>query len=337
MSLRVGSLIYCCDSGLGVLAREFVKYGIITDPLVVLHAHHENHLEWYAPETPKTPIRPFNTRLAQEHCSKCDVMLFLETPFDWSLPGYCRQHGVKTAICPMYECYPKDKCMEAWNLIICPSLLDLNYFPSSIFIPVPVDVPWRQRTRAEVFVHNAGHGGLRGRNGSKELLEALPLVKSPASLILRSQSRTLVKTDNTGHAQIGNVNVCASVGTVDRQWLYDAGDAFIWPDKFDGLSLPLQEARASGMLVLASDRFPANTWLPREPLIPVSRYDRASVSPRCLEFDEAIVEPKAIAETIDAWYGRDLAEYSLQGREWAEANSWAVLGPKYKEALEGLI
>ena len=151
---------------------------------------------------------------------------------------------------------------------------------------------------------------------------------------------------------------------------------FVFPEKFNGLSLPLQEARAAGMLVLATDRFPMNTWLPREmkagcvrcgsqslrlgdigegercfcnscnhmmkaehlgsktsTLIPVESYNRTCVSPRCLEFDEAVLFPRKIAERIDSLYGKDISAYSESGREWAKTMSWEVLGPRYKEEL----
>jgi glycosyltransferase involved in cell wall biosynthesis len=204
-----------------------------------------------------------------------------------------------------------------------------------MFAPIPVDVPWRQRTRAEVFVHNAGHGGLKGRNGTAELLEALPLVKSPVKLILRSQDRMPVQA-HEGRVRMGNVEVFASSGTLEEKWLYDAGDVFLFPEKFNGLSLPLQEARAAGMLVMCGDRFPMSEWLPREPLIPVAGYRKNRIGPPYHEFSEAVFDPKDIAATIDRWYGRDITEYSASGKAWAESMSWAKLRPRYLEVLESL-
>ena len=87
------------------------------------------------------------------------------------------------------------------------------------------------------------------------------------------------------------------------------------------------------MLVMATDRFPINAWLPTEPLVKPSGYQKARVATRCREFDEAIIDPKDIASKIDEWYGRDISEYSRQGRQWAEENSWDALKPKYLEVL----
>src|SRR5207253_2189956 len=97
------------------------------------------------------------------------------------------------------------------------------------------------------------------------------------------------------------------------------------------------------------DRYPMNTWLPREvevpmtrkvsagpgwtaqgcqflnPLIPVKEFHKARVAGPYLEIDEATVEPEAIAAKMDEWFNKDITEMSLSGKDWAKANSWAVL------------
>jgi glycosyltransferase involved in cell wall biosynthesis len=119
------------------------------------------------------------------------------------------------------------------------------------------------------------------------------------------------------------------VGWVDKPWvtfeygdlpytsLWDDHDVLVAPEKFNGLSLPLQEGLAAGMVVVTSDRYPHNTWLPREYLVPVLKYQKARVNPSYMEFDEAIIEPMAIAETMDRLYGKDISGYSEVARNWA--------------------
>src|SRR5207253_1311840 len=90
------------------------------------------------------------------------------------------------------------ECM--WNrlpttpdVFLCPSDLDLewarDHHPNveAVRLNVPVSVEWRLRTKVETFVHNAGWGGLNGRNGTEDLLKALKHVEKPIRLILRSQ------------------------------------------------------------------------------------------------------------------------------------------------------
>lgn len=325
--MKVGSLIYGCSSGLGILAKAFYDNGIITHPYIVKHAHHHTHFEWYPQHTPWTPIRHIDLPAVRKWLKGLDVFLALETPYHWELFNDAREAGVKTVLMPMYEVSPREWPAEP-DLFLNPSLLDQQYFPRGTFLPVPVDVPWRLRERAETFVHNAGWGGLKGRNGTGELLDAWRAVKSPAKLTIRSQKALPWDASDP--------RIKVEVGTVPYDRLWETGDCFVFSEKFNGLSLPLQEAHAAGMLVMGSDRFPMNTWLPNGPLIPVVGYRRNSVSPRCVEFDEAIIEPKAIADKVDEFYGQDIRAFSERGREWAEEHSWERLGPRYKAILEGL-
>lgn len=361
--MKVGSLVYATDQGLGILAKSFYDAGIVTDALVIRHGRRPEHDEWY-PSCGRISDLRAGRHVIREFCKAMDVMLFFETPFDWNLIQFCREIGTKTALMPMHECHPKDQMPGTGaappDLYLCPSLIEWQHFhPSkfisgqtrSAFLPVPVSVPWRKRERAEVFIHNAGWGGLRGRNGTLELLKSWRYVRSQAKLIIRSQEQLELTRDerlsNGGNA-IFLVN-----STVLYNQLWDEGDVFIMPEKFNGLSLPLQEARAAGMLVMCGDRWPMNDWLPNNeraaangghipyqklnPLIPVSCYVRSCVSGRCLNFDEAVFEPKAIAVKIDEWYGQDISTYSELGKVWAQEMSWEVLGPKYREVLESLL
>lgn len=377
--MKVGSLVFATEQGLGILAKAFYDYDIVTDVLVIRHGRRPERDDWY-PNSGRISDLRAGKHTILEFCKSMDVMLFFETPFDWSLIPWCREHGVKTVLMPMHECHPKDKMPGSGyepDLYACPSLLDFRVFANTrangiinpfdryywtngaVLTPVPVEVPWKLRTRAEVFVHNAGHGGLKGRNGTAELLEAIPLVQSPAKFVIRSQ----VPFGYGPHPLVRDKRVQFQIGTINHDQLFAEGDVFVFPEKFNGLSLPLQEARAAGMLVMCGDRFPMNEWLPTSirlpldapityadgssfyildpcvynPLIPVSSYRRSSVAARCLDFDEAVFEPKAIAAKIDEWYGRDITTYSESGREWAKTMSWEAIGPKWKAMLEDLL
>lgn len=362
--MKVGSLVYATDQGLGILAKSFVDNGIITDPYVVRHSSHHTHDEWY-PGAPQTSIRPFDTRKVREWANGMDVLLFLETPFDWMLIPYCRGRQIKTVLMTMHECTPVDRPAEP-DLYLCPSALDLREFtatckrclgtgvpdtttlsnarwrtkepcPQHIHLPVPVSVQWRQRTAARVFVHNAGHGSFRDRNGTAKLLEALWLCDclkgvSDARFVIRYQG-TLPdigpKGDFSGKLQWRN-------GTFSYKTLWDEGDVFVFPESFNGLSLPLQEARAAGMLVIATDRFPMNQWLPTPPLIKPRGFSRAKIGGPYMSFDEAQIAPEDIAAKIDEYYDDDIQSYSMDGKLWAEQMSWEKLGPIYRTVLEKL-
>ena len=336
--MRVGTVNYATDQGLGILVKSFYDAGIVTDVFIVEHSEYLSNFDWY-PDAPSAPVKSLLTRRGvgvHNFVRQMDVMLFFETPFDWSLLPFCKANHIPTALMPMYECMPKVLPHQP-DKFICPSLLDLQYYPDNgVFIPVPVDVEWRQRTDANQFVHNAGHLGLKGRNGSLELLQAMRHVKSPLELLVRSQTAEMEAIVKNVPEIESDERITVKVGSVPYGELWSAGDVLVHPEKFNGLSLPLQEARAAGMMVMSTNRFPANEWLPNDPLIPVESFFRSSVSGSRLEFEQANVTPEDIAITMDEWFGSDISEYSLAGKEWAETMSWKALKPRYMEVLESL-
>lgn len=333
--MKIGTLCYATDQGLGILAKAFYDHGVITHPMIVRHGHHHTHDEWY-PDAPAIGNLN-NLPWICDYVSNLDAMLFFETPFNWAIIDYCKSVGIPTVLMPMYECMPK-QLPKTPDLMICPSELDLQFYPDGIHIPVPVEVKWRQRVKAQVFVHNAGHGGLKGRNGTRELYDALPYVKSSVNLILRAQERVCAELqEHNTTLKIGNVTVDYRYGTEAMENLWEEGDVFVFPEKFNGLSLPLQEAYAAGMLVMATDRFPINRWLPQGPLIRAQESKINSISGRCNNFRESIISPHDIAKKIDEWYNLDISAFSNQGHLWARSMSWDVLKPRYMQALEQLI
>lgn len=296
----IGAVVLATEQGLGVLAKQFYDNGIIDIVAIHKHTSRNNHYDWYDNQT-----------TAEGLLDVCDTIIFFETPFYWKLIPMARERGIKTILIPMYECttypfpYEPD---EIWTT----SDLDTQFYGDKVTrqIQIPIDVQHATRHVASTFVHNAGNGGLGGRNGTAELIEAMKYVTSPIKLVINSQVPI---------SDIEDERITVFVGNKPYEELWKEGDVFVFPEKFNGLSLPLQEAFASGMLVIATDRFPNNTYLPTDPLIPVERYKRERIA---VEFDSAVIDPKKIAKKIDEWYGKDITEYSLLGKAYNEVNSW---------------
>lgn len=327
--MRVGTFCYATSRGLGHLARDFYLNGVVTDVLVVEHGSIPTNKDWY-PGVPTTPSKPLNKELMRDFVKGKDAMLFFETPFDWDIFEYCKQNGVRTYLITMYECTPISHHRP--SKYICPSDLDMKYFAGAYRVNLPVSVPWKQRTVANHYVHNGGYLGLRGREGTNTLIEAMQHVKSDLKLTIRCQ-------ENVDDAHLKMVTKDPRVeyiaATVPFNELHSTGDVYVAPQKFNGCSLPLQEAFASGFAVMTTDRFPMNTWTPKDLAIPVSKTVRSvSIGGPYMKFDESIVDPKVLAITMDHWHGRDISEYSLMGKAWAEENSWEKLKPEYMKILE---
>lgn len=347
--MRIGTICYATDQGIGHLPKWFYDAGVITDVTVFHHSARVNHPEWYPPGTRVVAQRPYDKELL-DWAASMDAMLFFETPFDWSVIDHCNQRGVRTYVVPMYECTPRTVPHQPHRWL-CPSKLDCHYFPGSPFVPIPVPpgIRWELRERVTRFLHNGGNLGLRGHKGTLEILQAWKLCRQPIDLTVRAQDaiglRRLLRQTGLDRRMSAKdqyiVNAIEENGKrltidmADRAWeeLFDGFDAFVMAEKYNGLSLPLMEARAAGMLVVTSDRFPMNDWLPSWPLIEVERYERACISGAYLEYDEAVVKPEAVAERLDALHDQNVSLYSITGREWAEANSWERLKPVWLEHL----
>lgn len=247
-----------------------------------------------------------------------DVVLSFETFY-----GVRKKPGQKFILVPMYECTSNGDASLA-DEIIAPSLLDQRVFKSK-FIPIPVArdrVPFKKRLVARTFLHNAGHGGLGGRNGTGELLEALAMVKKDIRVIINSQIPIECK----------DPRVDVRVRDVENYWEnWGEGDVFVFPEKFNGLSLPIQEAMSSGMPIICTDRYPFNAYLPRELMIKGSTKTERIAR----EFVATYPDPKDLARIIDEVAGSSIIKLSEEMDGLAQSLSWDKLQHTWQTALKG--
>lgn len=342
--MRVGSICYATSQGLGHLALSFYQAGVFDRVLIYEHPHKDRatHTEWYKPEHVKGVIssKPFRGPEVDSFLNDVDVVLFFETPFDWEILRVCKERGVKTVLIPMYEWFPLRPPYQ-FDLFINPSLLDQQYFPQGIHIPIPVeeDIQWVGRNKAVRFLHNAGHIGSRNHKGTLELLSAMKYVQSNLHLTVRCQNAAGLKRLISAVPEVSRDHRITFVShEIPRQELFHwSYDVYIAPEKYNGISLPLQEAFASGMAVMTTDRFPMNTWLPKEILIPRSGTQTVQAAKGHLEIEESVVSPEVIARCMDGLYGKSIVEQSVAGAHYRIAHSWQVLKPIYMSALESVL
>lgn len=339
--MQIGMVAYACCQGLGYLAKSFYDAGIIDEVIMVHHGSPQRptYPEWYNYRAIDVQRGFAGNPRVHALLSKIDVILFFETPFDWNLPKVCKEHNVKTIMVPMYEWFPKDQ-MGTFDGYLCPSLLDVDYFkgrPHTLFEP-PVDPStWRLRTTAREFLHNAGNIGHRNHKGTLELLQAVKYLKSNLSLTVRCQDTRSFQRLLSGEPGVENdPHLTLELGEIPYKTLFTDHDVYVAPEKFNGLSLPLQEAHAAGMLVMASNRYPNYCWLPTNPLIPVKETKQAEIGGSYLAFEESIIDPQAIAKVMDDWYGRDIRGLSSQGKIWAEGNRWEIKRGECLSKIESL-
>ncbi len=325
---RLGIIGFAANSGLGTLTREFFD-NLKPDKVLLVPMRYQEF-----PERFPGARRGVTRENLEWLLDGIDVLLTFETPVEWDVYAMARKRGVKTVLMPMYECMPAT-LPALPDVVLCPSTLDLEIFRRELrdrcavkYLPVPVNrkrVAYRRRRKALVFEHHAGHGGLLGRNGTSELLAAIPMLKSDAKVLIYTQKKIDYEHPK---AEI-------RVGNFEDYWsIWGEGDVFVFPHKFDGLSLPIQEALASGMPVLGSAIRPFSGWLPNEWMIPVDEHTQMRVFQRLVEV--AIVKPDAIAASIDAMYGRDITSDSDEANRLAGALDWDKLRSAYTQFFNSL-
>lgn len=324
---KVGSIVRADNSGLGNLAWDFYRHGLIDKVLI----QPENKGAFFPERYGEQKIVD-HVRLSQQDVNwildGIDVLLCFETAYNENIIAVAKERDIKTILMPMHEGGAgwKNQKPDVW---LCPSDMEYDIETVSsinkIRINVPVDtkkLPQKVRTKARHFVHNAGHGGMIFRNGTPELIQALEFTDSDFKLTIRTQTIPFDVIDPRVEYEYANY---------ENYWdLWEDGDVLIMPDKFAGLSMPIQEAFASGFMVMTTNRYPLNEWLPTEPLFD-SQPNKSNYCGTVID----LPEPKNIAAAIDKWYNQDITKYSQAGLDWARENSWEKLLPEYEKIIRG--
>lgn len=259
-----------------------------------------------------------------------DCLFVLEFAIHPKLFKWARRRGIYSVLKVNYEFLPESMPVLP-DLFLCSSSLNMQMTPyeNKVMIPDPVDtvaIPFRRRTRAITFVHNAGRFGTQFANCTPDVLAAIPLVKNPdARFIVRSQKDLSSKVDDPRVRYEGSVT--------DYRDLYCEGDVFLMPQKFRATSLPIQEAMAAGMPVMTTNMKPFNEFCAF--LLQPDFTEVLTGHPLRRPVLAHRVTPETIARAIDNIVGADIGDESRAARKYAESISWDVLTPKIKAALEG--
>jgi glycosyltransferase involved in cell wall biosynthesis len=329
--MLIGSIGYETHQGLGYLMRDYYQHGIVQRVWPVTHRAYRNYPgAWYKKED------RYNDREA--FCQGLTALLLFETGFDWKLVRRAKELGAKIVVIPNYEYTPFPFVVEP-DLMLCGSLLDLDYYQERYhckFLNVPVSTerfPHHLRTKALRFVHNAGHGQRGFAKGTPAVLEAMKHTRPEIQLTVRGQpdARKVVQLCKKYR---GAPNIEFDLRELGEEELYRDFDVFVNAEEYNGLSLPLQEAYASGLGIITTDRYPMNTWLPSEGLLPVSTIVRDRLE---VDFERSIVDPLTIARKMNEFYGQDISELSTLGKQWGESHNWEALTPVIKETIECLV
>jgi len=326
--IKIGIIARCDNSGLGRMALDFYN-NLPVEKVLIIKASYQNYPERFANGVDCLMGSPTLEEI-DRFLEGLDVIVAFEEVYNWNAFSRAKERGIKTVLIPMYEWMPYKLPIDP-DLFLCVSKKDYDEMEGNkVYIPWPIDrskVPFKQRTKAETFIFNNGHGGFMGRNSLNEFLQAISLVKSDVKFKIRSQVLFQSVNDSRVEAEMGEM-------FYDNLW--KEGDVFVFPHKFDGLSLPLNEAMSSGFAIITTDIYPYNEILPKELLIKPETTTRIKLTIKTRDIDAAIISPLEIAKKIDQIANQNITEYSNKSNELAEAWSWANLKNEYLKVFETL-
>lgn len=270
--------------------------------------------------------------------SGVDVVYSAETFYNPNLPDIARQLGVKTVLHANYEFLDRSDRPSLWAA---PSMWHFDEFPEPRqFLPVPIaldqfpDLP--RPATATHFCHVIGRPAVHDRNGTIDLLAALPFVRSPITVTIRCQDPGYIPSILHRRSIPANVQLIVRSADIPDYWdLYAGQDVLVMPRRFGGLCLPCNEGLGAGMPVIMPNIDPNNTWLPADWLVPATKTGTFMAKTR---IDVYTTDPRALAAKIDQ-FATDhtfYAEAQTTARDLAKRHSWDALLPEYRRVLASL-
>lgn len=268
-----------------------------------------------------------------------DVVYIAETAYDRRMYRWAADAGVATVLHTMPELHHVDEAHMA-DVVWCPTpwrmneVFDRTTRPVRL-VPFPVALDRFDRYYGKPFkqpgpdgpvnvLHVAGHAAYMDRNGTKLAAAASTAFDHRVRLGVASQDE---------HVALGNGTRLQP--TIHYWTLYAGADVLLMPRRFGGLCLPIQEASAAGLAIIALDTEP-HDW-----------YGCADVEAEVVadfETGSGIVEvhtarPDHIADAVNMLaFGTSGGERLLEARRarsraWAEAHSWDALLPTWDREL----
>lgn len=255
-----------------------------------------------------------------------DVVYTAETPYDDRLPGWAKETGCRVVVHANPEFLsPSDARAEVCWWAATP--WRLGHLPADTkVVPMPVpDAPFLTEPTERVrFLHTAGWPAVSDRNGTGIVAEAARHMRSGAEVVIRGQHRDIERYRHPG--------VTVEAGSVLDHWdLYRGCDVLVMPRRFGGLCLPVLEALAVGMPVVMGDCSPNEVWPgPRVPTV-----EGQTVATRAGLIPLHDTDPRALAATLDelATNREVLDKHRQEAAEWAAANGWDQLRPRWLAGL----
>lgn len=344
--MNLGLVVFANDSGLGNQTRRLAQM-LKPERLLVINSrsfskNNTQHFEWYDGFSGYTVDGFPNNREVRIFLRGLTHVVLAENPLNWSLISEARRMGIKTYIQSNYEFCDNlnDPTLPLPDKFLMPSywmIDEMNkrfgddrvcYLPPPLF-PTECEAARTvnfSRSGPRRFLHIVGTLAAADRNGTLDILRALPYTTASFSLIIKSQHPL------PGEYMVHDHRLTYKIGNErDPVDLYRDFDALILPRRYGGLSLTCNEALMSGMPVIMPDISPNNGLLPREWLVPAQRSGELLTRAPIPLYT---TPPKLLAAKIDWLCDTDLEDHKTQAFQIAfDQFSPSQLKPKYEDIL----
>lgn len=342
--MKLGIVCFANNSGLGNQTRR-LAYLLKPHRILVINSegfspNKDQHFNWY---------ENFSGYIVNGFPTNREVKVFLkglthvivcENPLNFQFFALARINGVRTYCQSNYEFCDNlnQPDLPLPDVFIMPSHWMIDEmkarFRSEVrYLPPPIDPSDFKASRERNFkrkpdkiklLHIVGTLAAKDRNGTLDLLNALPHTNKDFSLTIKSQHRL------PSEYMVNDARVTYKIqNEPDPALLYDDFDALILPRRYGGLALTCNEALMSGLPVLMPDISPNNQLLPKEWLFKAEKTD--TLQTRAL-IDVFSTRPEVLAAKIDWLLDQSIEEMKIDAFDLGYTTfSNTMLLPKYED------
>lgn len=338
---RIGILARAEDRGIGIQTWEAYRHLPGASALVVDpgnwgqgFAQHPDRFDVDPDERGSWFVRwDEYQRLPEGRCRRwletVDVVYAVETFYDLRFIDWAREAGVATVLHTNPELHHADEAAlvdEVWCAT--PWRMESPELAGARLVPYPVATDRftggrRLPVAAPRVLHVAGHAAYGDRNGTQLVAAAARYLAPPVSVWVVSQDENVPLSPNSFRFPAER----------DYWRLYDLGDILLMPRRFGGLCLPIQEAMAAGLAVVALDT-PPHDWYG---CVTVPAEVGSTFPTGTGDVEVHTADAHRIAAVVNELTGVRLIEEQERSRAWAAAHSWEALTPLWLDEFDRLV
>lgn len=324
--MRLGLIARADDSGLGLQTQRLAQMLQPTRILVIdfsacrgMPPHWDRFKDYKNVKRHKGFL---NDDVAQWITTGVDTLLTCETDYaDGALFKLAKRKSVRTFLHYNYEFLknvsnPKHPMPDVF---LSPSRWHMDRLPPAvadrtIYLPLPVENNWSDEKEPKTYLHVIGKHTKEDRNGTELVWRALEHTDAQFELLVTHQDPVTLPNDPRIR-DLGYVD--------DLRPLYRRASKLIFPRRFGGQSLVIQEAIASNCwpILLENDPYEVGTKIP-------STVSHDIVV--CTRIECYTCESQRLADAISG----EVTESNTNAmREWTAQHSFDTMSPQWSRVL----